>query len=214
MSNEHVYIGFPKGHTSFTIYGGSIKIRDYRGAFIHTDSVNAKSLRVTFYDTIEEARNRHGDEARKMSESTTHSATYRNLQAPTRKYMGFMRRQDYHFGQQEVPAYIIEQTETSVTIDIDLTGEAISKMIKAAKRPEPSKAKTVPFNKVKPTSKSSAGVVEKAVTRTEQSNVKVAVQRVGAITLSGDLTLRDLKRMGFKIMVTDPAETPFVIDTI
>jgi len=221
MATETVYIGFPKGHTSFTLYGGTIPVREYKGAYIDPSNPSMKNLRVTLYRTHEAAIAKHGDEARKMNTTVNRNdpvKAYRNLQAPTRKFMNFVRNTNYSFSSQEVPAYVIEKGEDWITFDVDLTGEAISKMIKASARP--GQSKLVNIDRVKATkastgtSKSSNDSSKRTPAKLEQASASASVQRIGALTLSGNLTLSDLKRMGFKIMLTDSADTPFQIDTI
>lgn len=218
MAEETVKVSFPRGHHAMNIYSGSFSIREYEGAYVHETNVTPKSIRVTFYKTLEEAKRRHGVDARKTymtvagREMSQDELPFRSLQLPTNRFLGFLRKKDSNFRGIACPVYVIERTDTSVTLDVDLTGENISSLIKAAKTPETQRS-VAPSKVAKATSKSVARKEEAPAQAKPAVANGLLVRSSAAITLSSELTIGDLKRMGFEITLKDSADQPFILNT-
>ena len=211
MSAETLGIGFPKGHTSFTLYSGSFELRDYQGAYFHSDKCSAKGLRITLYTTHAEAVERHGKEARRLTSNRSAAGgvnrLYKNIQAPTQKFFGFIRNVEYNFSKKIIPIYINGRTDTSVTFDVDLTGELVADLIKTSR-----KGKTMAKTTVKETSAITNDTNASKKRAVAMSVVQPTVRRAALLTLASSLTLGDLKRMGLKIKISDSADQVFDLE--
>lgn len=210
MAKETVRFAFCKGHTSFNIYSGSIKLNDWAACFIHETNVSTKVIRVTVYKSAEVAREKHGADVRKLYVTKHPNTITKIIAAATRRYMGVERNKAAKFNGVEVPAHIIERTDEWMTFDVDLTGETVSSLIKNAIRPVNNGKK--PAEKVvkKPTPKAESRQVVLAQVQVPQ--VKAQVQKIARLVLPEGLTLGDLKRMNFTITVADGENNPFVVD--
>lgn len=216
MAKETVRFAFTKGHTSFNIYSGSIKLNAWNACYIHEANVSTKVIRVTLYKTAEMAHERHGKDARKLYVTHHPNSITKIIAAATRRYMGIERTKAAKFNGVEVPVHVIEQTEDLITFDVDLTGETVASLIKNAARPlvngkkQPEKPAKKP---AKPKAEKPAPTTQVALARVvDDQQVKAQVQKIAHLTLPESLTLADLKRMNFTVTVSDSDNNPFIVE--
>ncbi len=214
MAKETVRFAFCKGHTSFNIYSGSIKLNDWSACYIHEANVSTKVIRVTVYKTAELAHEKHGDDARKLYVTKHPNSITKIIAAATRRYMGIERNKAAKFNGIEVPAHIIEQKDDWMTFDVDLTGETVASLIKNAIRPTSNGKKQAEKAVKKPVEKPAKTTTRQvALAQVDVQQVKAQVQKIARLVLPEGLTLGDLKRMNFTITVADGENNPFVVDT-
>lgn len=221
-----VKLAFPKGKSSFSIYSAKLDLAPFEYAHIHPNDKPGKLIRITLYKTLEEAKKWHGKAVRKLymtEPPSTNGVTrqYRTLSGPTREILGFDREKDFKFRGVEVPAILLKEGETFTTIDVDITGKNIADLLKmgrrsatATKEPAAAKvAKEVPMDKVE-------SAASKSVTETKEVPAKsttrpvdpTQARKLNQLSLPASATLDDLKRMGFKVMVMDSDDNPFMIE--
>ena len=208
---------FPGKNTNFAIYSGSFNLGEYAGWFVSGKNPRTTTMRITLYKTFQEAEEKHGPEARRVysSKSNTSTITFFSLVGSVKKFLGVERNKDAKFSGVHVPVHEIERTDTSVTLDLDLTGEEIFGKIKKSiwRRVTPSVRVAKPANNtVASTSKSAVDKVSSTQRSVDISRVEATAQKVSSITLTGSSTLKEIKRLGFNLMLTDSANKPFVIE--
>ncbi|MNK57777.1 hypothetical protein D3C87_768410 [compost metagenome] len=217
MAKETVRFAFTKGHTSFNIYSGSIRLNDWDACFIHETNVSTKVIRVTLYKSAEIAKEKHGKDARKLYVTHHPNSITKIIAAATRRYMGVERNKMAKFNGIEVPVYVVEQNDNLITFDVDLSGETVASLIKNAIRPisngkkQSEKPVTKPVKEKQPKVPVETRVALARVV--EPPAVKAQVHKIGHLTLPANLTLADLKRMNFTITIADSDNNPFIVET-
>ncbi len=217
-STQTLRFGFPKGHTAFAIYSGSVDLTDYNYAHIVEQNTKAKSLRVYIYKNEEEARARHGDDVRKIyinNKTLDKSRIFRTISAPTKKYLQFARNKTGFFQSRDVPAFLIEHTDTMALYDIDLSATMLQQLMKSCKAPKNVTKATSekPAKKVTTEPKVQAKVQSQKSKQEPDLEIMPKGMKIGAITFPQGTTVADLKRMDFKVVIMDANDQPFMVDT-
>lgn len=206
---------FPRGHTSFSVYSGSVDLSAYDWAHIHEQDTKGNSLRVTLFKDRAEAEQKFGDDVRNLY--ATHGTgdppegkkVYKTLTGPTKRFLGFERDKNYLFGRVYVPVHKIDESPSAVTYDIDLTDQTVKALIRNGVRRAASKPQVKQMAKQVP-ERNNAVVPAKTTTAPQVVSKPV---KVNSITLPPGTTIADLKKLNFQVMIVDANDTPFAVET-
>lgn len=205
---ETIRIGFPKGHTSFALYSESFKLSGYTHYVIDESNISTRLIRITFIRDVSKYSGPR-DVLRKLyttnpGKNLGKNYSFSSVHAPTRRFLGIERSTESRFEGTVVPLHVITETDNATLVDIDLTGDVIRGLIKAATRKadKVTKQAKAPKSTITPPVKSKAVALER---------VRAIADGLPRLSLPGNLTLQDLSRMQGKIVFVDSDENPHLV---
>lgn len=207
MNQQTVKVSFPKGHTSMAVYSGSLKFNPYEVCIVHDDTPSDKTIRLSLFKDISDVPEDKANHTRKVYSTQHGEHTFKAVSLATQRFMGFERARDYKFRATPVPVYVVNETDRMVTVDLDLTGETIRQLIKNGRK----NGKTPKILK-SPKETRQVLLAQAEPEAPVAVPVKPQVQKHHRMILAQEITLADLKRMGFRVLIADADDNTFAID--